>query len=404
MISPNINIRIKRRYVESTAAVLAAGLLIVPLNHFLNRSDTTLPPGQTAIGHSNEAASETIDLPGSENHAVDRHQQSSEARITAHTMVQHLPFTLLDIHKDLLLQGDTQQVTTDLMHTAAEAVRLERDDILGRTIAQLGSVALLNKDMESARVYLEEALQIFDIADDELGLAGVELLRGQLNIEKRWQAREAAYAYDDMQLAAWKIAHERFDEAVPELQSGIATNLELERFGAAAAGYEMLYKGYLKNDRLSEAVNAGSEAVRLHAASGRSIKAHKLLENLQSIGMDEGVGQTLLSELSTRLEEYENGIRQMGQATDYEQLYNHYLHEGDPVRAWQFRIKSRESLKNVSRLAMHRRQTGVIAMLYNSNDDMKRAQNSLDQARQVFSRHEAEDLFELSQSLEQEIW
>jgi len=67
-------------------------------------------------------------------------------------------------------------------------------------------------------------------------------------------------------------------------------------------------------------------------------------------------------------------------------------------------LKSRESLKSVSRLAMHRRQTGVIAMLYNSNDDMQRAKNSLDQARQVFSRHEAEELYDLSQSLEQEIW
>jgi len=302
------------------------------------------------------------------------------------------------------LQGNAQQVTTDLLQTAAEAVRMERDDILGRTIAQLGSVALLNKDIESARVYLDEALEIFDISDDELGLAGVELLRGQLNIEKRWQAREAAYAYDDMQLAAWKIAKQRFDEAVPKLQSGIATNLELERFAAAAAGYELLYKGYLKNDRLSEAINAGSEAVRLHAASGRSIKAKKLLENLKTIGMDEGLAQNLLSELSTRLEEYESGIRQMGQANDYEQLYHHYIHEGDPVRAWQFRIKSRESLKSVSRLAMHRRQTGVIAMLYNSNDDMQRAKNSLDQARQVFSRYEAEELYDLSQSLEQEIW
>ena len=403
MIKPNIRINIKRRYIESTFAVLSAGLLIFILNHFLNNSDTTQALALTPADTVSESTSE-IDTDESENLAATRHQQSTEARITAQTMVQHLPFTLLDTHKDLLLQGDTQQVTTDLMQTAAEAVRLERNDILGRTIAQLGSVALLNKDMESARVYLEEALEIFDIADDQLGVAGVELLRGQLNIEKRWQAREAAYAYDDMQLAAWKIAHERFDEAVPELESGIATNLELERFGAAAAGYEMLYRGYLKNDRLSEAVNAGSEAVRLHAASGRSIKANKLLENLKSIGMDEGLAQTLFSELSTRLKEYDDGIRQMGQATDYEQLYNHYIHEGDPVRAWQFRIKSRESLKNVSRLAMHRRQTGVIAMLYNSNVDMKRAQDSLDQARQVFSRHEAEELYDLSQSLELQIW
>ena len=403
MIKPNIRINIKRRYIESTFAVLSAGLLIFILNHFLNNSDTTQALALTPADTVSESTSE-IDTDDTGNLAATRHQQSTEARITAQTMVQHLPFTLLDTHKDLLLQGDTQQVTTDLMQTAAEAVRLERDDILGRTIAQLGSVALLNKDMESARVYLEEALEIFDIADDQLGVAGVELLRGQLNIEKRWQAREAAYAYDDMQLAAWKIAHERFDEAVPELESGIATNLELERFGAAAAGYEMLYRGYLKNDRLSEAVTAGSEAVRLHAASGRSIKANKLLENLKSIGMDEGLAQTLFSELSTRLKEYDDGIRQMGQATDYEQLYNHYIHEGDPVRAWQFRIKSRESLKNVSRLAMHRRQTGVIAMLYNSNVDMKRAQDSLDQARQVFSRHEAEELYDLSQSLELQIW
>jgi len=339
----NFKGKIKRRYIESILAVFSAGCLIVLLNHFLPRSDATNSRTH-ALGTDKAGITATTEIaadPG--NSAVNRHQQSTEARVTAQTMVQHLPFSLLDTHRDLLLQGNTQQVTTDLLQTAAEAVRLERDDILGRTIAQLGSVALLNKDIESARVYLDEALEIFEISDDELGLAGVELLRGQLNIEKRWQAREAAYAYDDMQLAAWKIAKERFDEAVPKLQSGIATNLELERFGAAAAGYELLYKGYLKNDRLAEAVNAGSEAVRLHAASGRSIKAKKLVENLKDIGMDEGLAQTLLSELSTRLEEYESSIRQMGQANDYEQLYHHYIHEGDPVRAWQFRIKSRES-------------------------------------------------------------
>lgn len=406
---------IKRRHIESASAVLFSAVLIVLVHTKLSQvkkeriaADALLAQqhasnpqddGNTATSNSNVLQTEDARA----QHERRRAEGKSK-RLTARTLAKHLPFSLSEAHLDLLAAGDTATVTHDLLQLSAQAVREERDDILGRTIAQLGSLSLLAKDIEAASVYLDEALEIFDLSDDELGTAGVELLRGQLNIERRWQAREAAYAQEDMQLAGWKIAHDRFNEAVPALRTAIETNIELDRFGAAAAAYEQLYKGYLKNDRHAEAIEAATEAARLHASSDRMVRARGLLSEIDKLGADAGVVELLGVELKTRQRDYESGIRQLGQARDYEQLYHHYLHEGDPVRAWQFRLKARESLKGVSRVAMHRRQTGIIALLYNSNDNMRNAKRSLNQAAELFTRHSADDLRDLSDSLRSEIY
>ena len=401
---------IKRRHIESATAVLFSATLIILVHGKISqvkkdRANAAQASSQlhasTNPQADNNTGQSTEDVRAQHER---RRAEGKEKRLTARTLAQHLPFNLSESHLDLLAAGDTTTVTQELLELSAQAVREGRDDILGRTIAQLGSLSLLAKDIEAASVYLDEALEIFDLSDDELGTAGVELLRGQLNIEQRWQAREAAYAQEDMQLAGWKIANDRFVEAVPALRTAIETNLELDRFGAAAAAYEQLYKGYLKNNRPSEAIEAATEAARLHASSDRMGRARRLLSDIDNLGADAGLIEQLGAEISTRQQDYESGIRQLGQARNYEQLYHHYLHEGDPVRAWQFRLKSRESLQGVSRVAMHRRQTGIIALLYNSNDNMKNASRSLNTAAKLFTRHSADELKDLSDSLRSEIY
>ncbi len=329
---------------------------------------------------------------------------SKHERLPSSTIVEQLPFTLDDELQNSLTKGNTDEVTNALLQKASAAVSNGEYAELGRTIALLGSVTLLQRDTESASVYLEEALEIFELEEDELGIAGVELLRGQLNIEKRWQAREAAYAYDKMLIAGWKIAKGRFAEAESALQQTIQSNLDLNRYGAAAAGYDALFRGYQKNGLDSEATNAAIEAAKLHAASGRPLKASSYLERLDEFGIDDASRQALQQELRGLQADYEQGIQQIGSARNYQQLYHHYINEGDPVRAWQFRLKSRESLDGVSKRAMHRRQTGVIALLYTSNDQMKDAVRALQRAERVFTNHDADHLRDLTDSLKDRIY
>jgi len=129
-----------------------------------------------------------------------------------------------------------------------------------------------------------------------------------------------------------------------------------------------------------------------------------MLHALQRDGLDE---QSVLQLSQTSIglqQEYEESVAQMGQARDYQQLYNHFIHAGDPVRAWQFRLKSQQSLRGVSLRAMHRQQTGVLALLYTSNDHMKNARSSLDRAVRLFSIHDKAELSDVSAQMRAKIY
>ena len=244
---------IRRRHIESTGVAVLTVLLIIMLHQNLVRDHNAEIDEFDAlayVGHPDgtpltdgQHGDQSTTSPREELQA--RRDFDKAQRITARTLSQHLPFKLSTDHDNLLSLGETEAVTNQLLQSAADAVRDGRDDLLGRSIAQLASLALIEGQFESANVYLEEASEIFELSEDELGTAGVELLRGQLNIERRWRAREAAYAQEDMQLAGWKIAKGRFPEAISSLESAVDTNLELGRYAAAAAGYELLYRGYL---------------------------------------------------------------------------------------------------------------------------------------------------------------
>ncbi len=299
-------------------------------------------------------------------------------------------------------EQSNQRIADELFNVASTAVAQDNQELLAETMMLLGVNALDNQNTEAAGLYLDEALDVFEELDNELGIAEVELLRGELNILKRANARRAAYAYDIMQVARWKVAQGRFHEAVDELEYAINENLELNRFGAAAAVYQTLYKGYRKHGQLAEAQQAGIEMVKLHASSGRPYKAQALLQLLQENGLDNTLAEKLRSDTVALQQEYEHSVGQMGQARDYQQLYNYFIHAGDPVRAWQFRVKAQRSLSGVSQRAMHRSQTGVLALLYTSNDHMQSAERSLQRAAQIFSNNGEQDLSEASFRLQKQ--
>jgi len=298
----------------------------------------------------------------------------------------------------------TDSVSDDLLVRASAAVADEDQALLADTMTLLGVNALRDENAESASLYLDEALSIFEDLESELGIAEVELLRAELNIMKRTNARRAAYAYDAMQLARWKVARGQFHDAIEALEYAVNENLQLQRFGAAAAVYQTLYKGYLQHGQLAEAQQAGVEIVKLHASSGRPLRAKAMLETLEANGLDAGTVQQLQLESTSLQLDYEKSVGQMGQARDYRQLYNHFIHAGDPVRAWQFRIKAQRSLSGVSKRAMHRSQTGVLALLYTSNDYIASAERSLKRAKQLFASNDKPALSETSSQLQKQAY
>lgn len=298
-------------------------------------------------------------------------------------------------------QRSVEEVSEDLLLQASEAVGQDNNLLFGESMKMLGVNALRTQDIDSASLYLDEALEIYEELGDEMGIANVELLRGELNLKKRAQARRAALAYDSLQQARWKVSHGQFYDALDQLHHIVQENLALNRFGAAAAAYQTIYKGYADHGQLYEAQQAGIELVKLHASSGRPLKASAMIEQLQANGLDESTVQQLTQDNLNLQLEYEESVTQMGRARDYQQLYHYFINAGDPVRAWQFRLKAQASLRSVSKRAMHRSQTGVLALLYTSNDHMESAQRSLDRAQRLFTSNDRPALSEASETLQE---
>jgi len=303
--------------------------------------------------------------------------------------------------KELWPNADHDAITNKLLSGANSAVKNGDDESLADSMTLLGVNALQNKDIESASVYLNEALSVFEETGNEVGIANVELLRGELSLRKREDARRAGYTYDLLQVARWRVAQGQFDAAISELEFIVEENLSLNRFGAAAAAYETLYAGYQTNGQAVQAQNAGVELVKLHASSGRLLRAEGVLQELSIAGLDSDTQQLLHNEIISLQAEYEDSVTQMSRAKDYRQLYNYYMSAGDPVRAWQFRLKAQQSLSGVTRRAMHRRQSGVLALLYSSNKHMDNAEQSLSRAGDLFTSQGSKEKADLSINMQQ---
>jgi len=293
-------------------------------------------------------------------------------------------------------QASSEQVSEDLLQQASNAVSENNEVQLADSLALLGANALRDNNIDTAGVYLDEALAVYEDLENELGIANVEILRGERNIQIRENARRASKAYDELQIARWKVFHGEFHEVIDDLEHIVSENLALNRFGSAAAAYQTLYKGYQDNGQLQQAQDAGVQLVQLHASAGRPLQAQAMLEQLQNNGLDFDSVKKLNSQLAELQLQYEESVQQMGRAKDYNQLYNHYINAGDPVRAWQFRMKSQDSMRAVSERAMNRRQTGVLALVYKSNKNLKSAEKSLTRANELFLNNGQNHQVELS--------
>jgi len=291
-------------------------------------------------------------------------------------------------------EGDYPDIKRSLIDQASQAVLVNDRHELGNRLALLGAAALSENDLDASRVYLEEALDVYEEQEDVMGIGSVELLRGRVETVARENARDAASAYDVMQIAAWMIIKDRFAESEHPIQTAIAENLRLDRFAAAASGYEMLERGYRSIGNTFAANEAATEALRLHAASGRTDVAKNTLKRLNAHAFPLEDIETLEAEITSLERSYNQSILEVGRARDYEQLYRRLISAGDPVQAWTFRQKANQSLSLASKRAMNRRQTGIVAMLYNSNENRRDASRSLERARNMFTLAARPDLLE----------
>ena len=308
------------------------------------------------------------------------------------------------IAEQIPLHQNINDVKKNLTLRASDAVQNDDRLALGSALALLGAASLYENDLHGSRVYLDEALEVYEEQNDAMGIGSVELLRSRVETVARENARDAASAYEVMQIAAWMIVKQRFYETEKPIESAIQENLRLDRYGSAAAGYEMLERGYRSVGDFEKADKAAKEAMLLHAGSGRTIKARNILTKLQNTLLTQQEFEQLKKRIEEEESNYENSILQVRVAQEYEHVFRRLVAAGDPVQAWTFRQKANQSLSDVSKHAMHRRQTGIVALLYNSNDNIEAARNSLERARAIFDEESRTDLLEHTESADSLIW
>ena len=306
--------------------------------------------------------------------------------------------------ESLSASGEFQRAKSVLLDRALVAVEDADQSALAFHLGELGELALLEGDLGMADVYLSEALELYDELGDELQVAGIHVQYGRLHLYARQRARRASDSYDQLLISRWKISEGRFREAEDQLKDIVATSLSLDRFGAAASAYETLYKGYSREFDTLQAHSAGIEAIKLHAASGNTHHANRLLEQLKSDGLSGPDADEVGRQLNAHYREYEASVKAIGAAQDYGQLYNQLLSRGDALQAWRFRQQAEESIANVSRRARYRRQPDVLVELYRSNFSMDRAVSALQKASAVYSRHGLQEGVNRSQQLQGQIY
>ena len=286
--------------------------------------------------------------------------------------------------RDLLHQGKFKQARTQLLEVAAASILQDDQTRLGNTLQLLGEVAINQQELSSAEIYLQEALYLAMGQDNVVGAARCYQLLGQLNIRARELARRAAYTYDELWQARNSIARGLYHGVNESLQRVILDNLEIKRFGAAADAWEALASMHDKVHDGYQAQQARIEAARLYAATGQMNKVHRLMD-----GLDPGlISDTDRSDIEREIEDlfrqHQHDLVKTSQAHDYQMLYHHYLRIGQLERAWNFRIKSAETLASTSDRSIYQRHADVIAVLYNSNFAMDRARRYLDKAGKIY--------------------
>ena len=302
--------------------------------------------------------------------------------------------------RQLLQQNQFQQARTELLEVAAAAVLQNDQQRLGDTLLLLGDVAINQQELSSAEIYLQEALYLSMEQDDLLGAARSYQLLGQLNIRARELARQAANTHDQLWQARNAMARGLYRGVADDLRRVIDENLSIRRYGAAADAWEALASLHDKVHDAYPAQLARFEAAKLYASIGQMTHVQRLMDSIDEglISSDDIGG--LRAEIEQLFDRHQRDLVRASQARDYQMLYHHYLRQGQVERAWQFRIKSSETLANTSKRTIYQRQADVIAVLYNSNFAMDRARKYLDRAGSLYGAGGASEMRDQAREME----
>jgi len=306
--------------------------------------------------------------------------------------------------RELLHQGQYQQARTQLLEIAAAAVLQDDQARLGATLLLLGEVAINQQELAGAEIYLQEALYLAMSRNDVMATARSYQLLGQLNIRARELARQASNTWDDLWQARNSIARGYYQGVNEQLQSVIHDNLEIRRYGAAADAWEALASLHEQIHDDYQAQQARIEAARLFASTGQMNHVRRLIDGLDRSFYSDTDMAEIEREIQSLFEEHQNDLVKSSQARDYQMLYHHYLRNGQLERAWEFRIKSSETLADTSDRSMFQRQGDIIAVLYNSNFAMDRAKKYLDQAGSIYGDSGVPEMLEQTREMESLIY
>ena len=295
----------------------------------------------------------------------------------------------------LLSDGELKKSTTILLEIAAIAIQQGDKKKLGNIMLLLGKAAINEQELDSAEVYLQEALDIALEFKDNIAAANTYQQLGRLHIRSRELARNAAEAYEKLWIARYQMYMGQYREAKVNLDQVIESNLSIRRYGAAASAYETLSEFHQRFHDVYMAQDAAMEAARLYASSGQITRSQGILESLKNEGLDNLQVASIQGEIDELFAQHLNDVSQNARARDYQMLYRHYNARGDYERAWKLRILASKSLAKTSGRSMFHRQADVLAILYNSNFTMNKARTYLDQASSLFS---VEGEYELSSS------
>lgn len=361
-----------KQLIKSVVAAIVCLLLIGIFHHSTRKTDYIEPSEDSTVAVNGTMARSPFAV-------TNNKTQLQSTPSTSHTLPADIAA--------LIAAEKYKQAKRQLLQQAATAVDQSDDHSLATILSHLAELALLQSEIDTAEVYLAEALDLFQQVDDEVAEAGVYVQMGRLHLITRQRARMASDAYDTLLVARWKISHDQFYSIEAELRRAAENNLSLNRFGAAASTFETLFKGYSKQGNYDLAQQAGAEAVKLLAASGQQNNALAMIDTMRQRGIAESVFTDLQGEIAQLSREYNDSVHALGAARDQALLYNQLQARGDVVNAWRFRQQAEESRANASARARYRRQPDVLVELYKSNFSMEDAQSSLQHAREVYQRH-----------------
>ena len=308
------------------------------------------------------------------------------------------------LFETLMRGGAFGTLKNRLLNLAADAVNTDQPEELANILLLLGQVSIEQQNLSAAEVYLFEALDVLDSNANEQLKAGIYMQLGRTYLKSRQIARNAGNAYDALQIGRTQFSQGRIALAEANIRYAIEHSLSINRYNAAASGYETLAKLYQSIGNKYESEEAQLNAIRLYSSSGQTAESLSILEQLKSVGVEQWRLLNIEEQVAENQQSYEQSITQIGTAKDYQRLYNYYLHQGDKRRAWHFRLLASQSLEEVSKRAMFHRQQGVLALLYNSNDAMTKAKHYFANASERFEAEHNQDRAEETHLLSKQVY